>query len=36
MKERSGLDARVRAELGVVPTAFGQSSRVENAELVLR
>lgn len=35
MRERNALDAQVRAELGVDPAAFGQFSRVENAELVL-
>ncbi|UJW32774.1 glycosyltransferase [Saccharothrix sp. AJ9571] len=35
MKARQGEDAKVRAELGVAPEAYGQFVRVEQAELVL-
>ncbi|TDC90982.1 glycosyltransferase [Saccharopolyspora aridisoli] len=35
MKERNARDARVRAELGIDPSTYGQFTRVEFAELVL-
>ncbi|MGN9758853.1 glycosyltransferase [Streptomyces sp. SD31] len=34
-KERNAVDARVRAELGIAPEAYGQFCRVERSELVL-